>query len=87
MSAVRVKEPLSQMRCLGGSVALQNVGRLLRECDEGGVGVATNDGRHHRRIDDTQSFSAENPEIRGDNAVPQASLRLGRKVPIVLGLE
>ena len=82
-----MKEPLSQMRCLGGSVALQNVGRLLRDCDEGGVGVATNDGRHHRRIDDTQSFSAENPEIRGDNAVPQASLRLGRKVPIVLGLE
>src|SRR5882757_711148 len=51
----RAVAPLSEMRCLGGSIALQNVRRLLRDCDDGRVGVAANDGRHHRRIDDFPS--------------------------------
>jgi hypothetical protein len=71
----RAVAPLSEMRCLGGSIALQNVRRLLRDCDDGRVGVAANDGRHHRRIDDPQIFGAENPEIRVDNAADRAGAR------------
>ena len=71
----RAVAPLSEMRCLGGSIALQNVRRLLRDCDDGRVGVAANDGRHHRRIDDPQIIGAENPEIRVDNAADRAGAR------------
>jgi hypothetical protein len=41
-----------------------NIRGLLRNCDDGGVGVAANDGGHHRCIDDPQTFDAENPKIR-----------------------
>src|SRR5215510_8110814 len=41
----------------GGFVAEEKVRPLLRDGDDGGVGVATNDRRHHRGISDTQPFS------------------------------
>ena len=47
----------------GGFVAEEKVRPLLRDGDDGGVGVATNDRRHHRGISDTQPFSTENPEM------------------------
>ena len=55
-----VNSPLSYR---GGSVAKEKVRTLLRDGDDGGVGVATNDRRHHRGISDTQPFSTENLEI------------------------
>src|SRR5580704_7307289 len=60
---------------LDRSVPEQNVRRLLRNCDDGRVGVAANDAGHHRCIDDTQTFDAENPKIRVDDAADGASAR------------